>query len=103
MHIDPFRAVASDRLALAGLFILATIVFMAVFAPVLTFFSPDCYTGQIFSHALGVFATDDYGDQAVLSSNLHQLWAITYGSGMRNDPRYTPSDVFETFPRPAQQ
>lgn len=60
-------------------------------------------TGQIFSHALGVFATDDYGDQAVLSSNLHQLWAITYGSGMRNDPRYTPSDVFETFPRPAQQ
>lgn len=57
--------------------------------------------GQVFSHALGVFATDDYGDQAVLSSSLHQLWAITYGSGMRNDPRYTPSDVFETFPRPA--
>ena len=39
-------------------------------------------------------------DQAVLSSSLHQLWAITYGSGMRNDPRYTPSDVFDTFPRP---
>ncbi len=56
---------------------------------------------QVFSHALGVFATDDYGDQAVLSSSLHQLWAITYGSGMRNDPRYTPSDVFETFPRPS--
>ncbi|MFS0913324.1 type IIL restriction-modification enzyme MmeI, partial [Microbacterium sp. 179-I 3D2 NHS] len=56
---------------------------------------------QVFSHALGVFATDSYGDQAVLSSSLHQLWAITYGSGMRNDPRYTPSDVFETFPRPA--
>ena len=63
MHIDPFRAVASDRLALAGLFILATIVLMAVFAPVLTFFSPDCYTGQIFSrpslmHPLG---TDSLG------------------------------------------
>jgi hypothetical protein len=57
-------------------------------------------SSQVFSHALGVFATDDYGDQAVLSSSLHQLWAITYGSGMRNDPRYTPSDVFETFPRP---
>jgi len=49
---------------------------------------------------LGVFASDDFGVQAVLSSSLHQLWAITYGSGMRNDPRYTPSDVFETFPRP---
>lgn len=57
-------------------------------------------SSQVFSHALGVFATDGYGDQAVLSSSLHQLWAITYGSGMRNDPRYTPSDVFETFPRP---
>ncbi|MDR1355304.1 MAG: SAM-dependent DNA methyltransferase [Propionibacteriaceae bacterium] len=58
-------------------------------------------TGQVFSHALGVFASDDYSDQAVLSSSLHQAWAITYGSGMRNDPRYTPSDVFETFARPA--
>ena len=57
-------------------------------------------TGQVFSHALGVFATDSYAQQAVLSSSVHQYWAITYGSGMRNDPRYTPSDVFETFPRP---
>ena len=57
-------------------------------------------TGQVASEACVVFACDDYGVQAVLSSSLHQLWAITYGSGMRNDPRYTPSDVFETFPRP---
>ncbi|MBB1509990.1 class I SAM-dependent DNA methyltransferase [Tessaracoccus sp. MC1756] len=58
-------------------------------------------TGQVPSEACVVFATDGYGDQALLSSSLHQLWAITYGSGMRNDPRYTPSDVFETFPRPS--
>ncbi|MGV9764917.1 Eco57I restriction-modification methylase domain-containing protein [Micromonospora tulbaghiae] len=57
-------------------------------------------TGQVFSNMLSVFATDSFADQAVLSSSLHQLWAIKYGSGMRNDPRYTPSDVFETFPRP---
>ncbi|WP_448235978.1 DNA methyltransferase [Microbacterium paulum] len=57
-------------------------------------------TGQVPSEACVVFASDSYGVQAVLSSSLHQLWAITYGSGMRNDPRYTPSDVFETFPRP---
>ena len=56
--------------------------------------------GQVFSHALGVFATDDYGAQAVLSSSLHQLWAITYGSTLETRVRYTPSDVFETFPRP---
>ena len=57
-------------------------------------------TGQVFSHALGVFATDSHAQQALLSSSVHQYWAITYGSGMRSDPRYTPSDVFETFPRP---
>ena len=56
--------------------------------------------GQVFSHALGVFATDSYAQQAVVSSTSHQYWAIAYGSGMRSDPRYTPSDVFETFPRP---
>ncbi len=57
-------------------------------------------TGQVFSDATVVFATESFADQAVLSSSLHQMWAIKYGSGMRNDPRYTPSDVFETFPRP---
>ncbi|WP_420864966.1 type IIL restriction-modification enzyme MmeI, partial [Lentzea albidocapillata] len=58
-------------------------------------------TGQVFSHMLGVFAFDSYGAQAVLSSNLHQIWAITYGSTLETRVRYTPSDVFETFPRPA--
>lgn len=58
-------------------------------------------TGQIFSHALGVFATDSFADQAVLSSSLHQTWAITYGSTLETRVRYTPSDVFETFPRPS--
>ena len=57
-------------------------------------------TRQVFSHALGVFATDSYAQQAVLSSSLHQDWAITYGSTLENRVRYTPSDVFETFPRP---
>jgi hypothetical protein len=57
-------------------------------------------TGGVPSEQVIVFATDSYSDQAILSSSFHQLWAIKYGSGMRSDPRYTPSDVFETFPRP---
>ncbi|WNI16339.1 DNA methyltransferase [Actinacidiphila sp. ITFR-21] len=57
-------------------------------------------TGQIFSHGLGVFATDSYALEAILSSSPHQVWAIKYGSGLRSDPRYTHSDVFEPFPRP---
>ncbi|KJS60888.1 Eco57I restriction-modification methylase domain-containing protein [Streptomyces rubellomurinus] len=56
--------------------------------------------GLIPSEATVVFATDSFVDQAVLSSSLHQMWAIKYGSGLRNDPRYTPSGVFATFPRP---
>ena len=57
-------------------------------------------TGQVFSHMLGVFATNSYAQQAVLSSSFHQYWAITYGSTLGIGARYTPSDVFETFPRP---
>ncbi|MFP8959237.1 Eco57I restriction-modification methylase domain-containing protein [Streptomyces nanhaiensis] len=56
--------------------------------------------GPVPSEAVVVFSTDSFADQAVLSSSLHQLWAITYGSTMRTDVRYTPSDVFGTFPRP---
>lgn len=54
----------------------------------------------VTSEAVVVFATASWGDQAVLSSALHQTWAIKYGSGLRSDPRYAPSDVFATFPRP---
>ena len=57
-------------------------------------------TGSVMSDQIVVFATDSYSEQAVLSSSPHQAWAIKNGSGMRGDPRYTPSDVFETFPRP---
>jgi len=57
-------------------------------------------TAQVFAHKLGVFTTDSYSDQAVLSSTLHQAWAIKYGSTMRADVNYSPSDVFETFARP---
>ena len=57
--------------------------------------------GPVVSDSCVVFATDDSATLAALSSASHQVWAIKYGSGMRNDPRYTPSDVFETFPRPA--
>lgn len=58
-------------------------------------------TGHVFSDATVVFATSSFADQALLSSSLHQLWAIKYGTTMRVDPTYRPSTVFETFTRPA--
>ncbi|WP_328519608.1 DNA methyltransferase [Kribbella sp. NBC_00359] len=57
-------------------------------------------TGQIFSDALVIFTTADHADQAVLSSSMHQAWAVMYGSTLETRVRYTPSDVYETFPRP---
>ncbi len=57
-------------------------------------------TRQVFSHMLGVFADPSFNTQSVLSSSLHQLWVVAYGSTLETRVRYTPSDVFETFPRP---
>jgi hypothetical protein len=55
---------------------------------------------MVYSHAAGVFAYEDGGHLALLSSAFHYWWAITYASTMRADLRYTPSDVFETLPQP---
>lgn len=57
-------------------------------------------TGQIFDQKLVVFDTDSFADQAVLTSGMHQIWAIKYSPTMRTDVSYSPSDVFLTFPRP---
>lgn len=57
-------------------------------------------TKVVPSDSTVVFASDSYADQAVLSSNLHQLWVIKYGTTMRVDPTYTPSVGFEALPRP---
>jgi hypothetical protein len=58
-------------------------------------------TGQVFSNALGIFATDDTAMLALLSSAPHYWWAVSRASTMKTDLRYTPSDVFEKFPLPA--
>lgn len=58
-------------------------------------------TGSVFSHRLAVFACDDYALETVLSSSLHWAWAVKYSSTLETRVNYAPSDVFETFPRPA--
>src|SRR5664280_2287649 len=52
-------------------------------------------TGQVFSHAAAVFATNDMADLALLSSAPHYWWAISHASTMGNVLRYTPSDQKE--------
>jgi len=52
--------------------------------------------------ALIAFATDQDAMFGVLHSRIHELWALGMCSflGVGNDPRYTPSTTFETFPFP---
>ena len=55
---------------------------------------------MVFSHALMVFPLETYAAFCALQSRPHEIWARFFGSSMKDDLRYTPSDVFETFPFP---
>ncbi|WP_329470520.1 hypothetical protein OIE75_10860 [Streptomyces sp. NBC_01723] len=55
---------------------------------------------QVLSHKLAVFASASDGDLAFLSSSFHTCWAWRNSSTMKADLNYSPSDVFETLPRP---
>lgn len=57
-------------------------------------------TNQVLDAKLVVFASDSLSQFAILSSSMHLLWAIHYGTTMRADATYTPSALFEPFPRP---
>jgi type II restriction/modification system DNA methylase subunit YeeA len=52
--------------------------------------------------ALVAIARDDDVSFGILHSKIHELWALALCTwlGVGNDPRYTPSTTFETFPFP---
>jgi len=56
--------------------------------------------GLVYSHATVVLAFDSSGIFCLLQSTLHTDWARTFGSSMKGDQRYTPTDCFENFPFP---
>lgn len=53
-------------------------------------------------HQLIVVARDDDYCMGVLHSRIHELWSLRMCTwlGAGNDPRYTPTTTFETFPFP---
>ena len=55
---------------------------------------------QVLSDATVTFATNEVALLALLSSSYHYWWAITYGSSIKGDLRYTPSDIYGKFPKP---
>jgi len=57
-------------------------------------------SGTVFSEQLIVFPVDTHAAFCTLQSRPHEIWARFFGSSMKDDLRYTPSDCFETFPFP---
>jgi hypothetical protein len=54
----------------------------------------------VYSEQLVVFPLETYSEFAILQSRIHEHWARFFGSSMKDDLRYTPSDCFQTFPFP---
>lgn len=52
--------------------------------------------------AVVLIARDDDTTFGILHSRFHEIWSLRMGTflGKGNDPRYTPSTTFETFPFP---
>jgi hypothetical protein len=55
---------------------------------------------MVFSDSLIVFPVDTYAAFCAFQSRPHEIWARFFGSSMKDDLRYTPSDCFETFTFP---
>ena len=55
---------------------------------------------MVYSDSLIVFPLPTRTAFCALQSRPHEIWARFFGSSMKDDLRYTPSDVFETFPFP---
>ncbi len=62
----------------------------------LTFLPPN----MVYAESTIVFPFTTYGAFCALQSRSHEIWARFFGSSMKDDLRYTPSDCFETFPFP---
>ena len=54
----------------------------------------------VVSHKIIALAFDSQNAFSVVQSRVHQEWAYFMGSTMKDDPVYTPSDCFATFPFP---
>ena len=57
-------------------------------------------TGRVFSDSLVIIASESHAAFCAVQSRPHEIWTRFFGSSMKDDLRYTPSDCFETFPFP---
>jgi hypothetical protein len=57
-------------------------------------------SGMVYAESLILFPLPTHAAFCALQSRPHEIWARFFGSSMKDDLRYTPSDCFETFPFP---
>jgi len=57
-------------------------------------------SNMIYAESTIVFPLPSVTALTTLQSRPHEVWARFFGSSMKDDLRYTPSDCFETFPFP---
>ena len=55
---------------------------------------------MVYADSLIIFPLPTHAAFCALQSRPHEIWARFFGSSMKDDLRYTPSDCFETFPFP---
>ena len=55
---------------------------------------------MVYAESTVVFPLINYTAFCTLQSRPHEIWARFFGSSMKDDLRYTPSDCCETFPFP---
>ena len=55
---------------------------------------------MVFADRLIVFPVEGYSAFCTFQSRIHEIWIRFFGSTMKDDLLYTPSDCFETFPFP---
>lgn len=58
-------------------------------------------SNQTFDQKVVIFDLDPDFAFPILQSRVHESWMNLMGSSMKDDPVYTPSDCFDTFPLPA--
>lgn len=54
--------------------------------------------GSVISSAAAICPDPSFSRLAQMSSTCHNAWAWQWGSTMKSDLRYNPSDVFDTYP-----
>jgi type II restriction/modification system DNA methylase subunit YeeA len=93
-HVEPRPALLGKLAKLGRYIVTPTVAKHRIFVWLDSAVLPD--------RQLIVIARDDDTTFGILQSRFHEVWSLRLGTwlGVGNDPRYTPTTTFETFPFP---